>query len=120
MNIPTTFTGFYEIHSTIDGKKEVFKGPTKEFDIDQLKQLKLNLNASDIYVSKTSKDLILPEAGKMIELTNNNTGIRLKASAIMFDLLFNKDNTETQVHKLLNEVIKKVDQLKTKLLNNNK
>lgn len=115
MPISTTFKGSYEIHSTVDGKKNIYEGTTmKEFDIDQLLKLKKDLDSPDIFISKETGELTLPDIGKSIELTHNNTGIKLKSTEIMFDLIFNPENTEKPVHSLLRKLIEQINRIITK------
>lgn len=112
MQFPITFKGAFEIHSTVNGKKNIYEGTTtKEFDLNQLAQLQKDLDSTDTFISKKTGELTLPGIGKSIELTHNDTGLKLKSTEIMFDLIFNPNNTEKQVHPVLSAIVEKVKNL---------
>lgn len=118
MNISPSFKGAFEIHSTVNNKKNIFEGATtKEFDINQLEGLVEDLNANDLFISKKTGELILPKVAKSIELTHDGAGLKLKSTEIMFDLIYNPQNTEKPVHRLLSKVISQVNKLISQLQN---
>lgn len=118
MNILPSFKGAFEIHSTVNNKKNIFEGATtKEFDINQLEGLAEDLNAKDLFVSKKTGELVIPKVAKSVELTHDGAGLKLKSTEIMFDLIYNHQNTEKPVHPLLSKVVLKVKKLISKLQN---